>query len=114
MRGTPVLLLTTTGRRTGAARTVPLMYVRDGDRFIVVGSNFAAPDRDPAWWLNLKAHPVATVQLGKREQRVRARRLEEGAATELWPRLDEANRLWRHTTTVTDRPLPVIALEPTT
>lgn len=112
MRRVPVLLLTTIGRRTGEARTVPLMYLADGDRYVVVASNFATPDRDPAWWLNIQDEPVTTIQLGSKRSTVRARRVDGDELEELWPRLDRLNRLWRHTTTVTDRPIPVVALEP--
>src|SRR5262245_52150920 len=58
----PVLLLTTTGRRSGAPRTVALAYLADGGRFVVIGSN-AGEDRDPSWWVNLRANPRATVQV---------------------------------------------------
>jgi deazaflavin-dependent oxidoreductase (nitroreductase family) len=103
MRGVPVLLLTTTGRRSGAQKTVPLMYLADGDRCVVVATNFASPDRDPAWWLNLQADPTAIIQRGSIQSSVRARRLEGEELDAIWPRLDQLNRLWRHTTTVTDR-----------
>jgi deazaflavin-dependent oxidoreductase (nitroreductase family) len=59
--GMPVLLLTTTGRRSGEPRSVALTYFKDGDR-MAVGSN-AGEDRHPAWWLNLREHPEATVQI---------------------------------------------------
>src|SRR5688572_13329191 len=61
--GLASLLLTTTGRRSGAARTVALTYVPDGRDYVVVASNGGA-DRHPAWWLNLAARPEATVQVG--------------------------------------------------
>ena len=61
--GTPVLLLITTSRRSGQPRPVTLTYFEDGDRLVVIGSN-AGEDRHPAWWLNLKEHPDATVQIG--------------------------------------------------
>jgi deazaflavin-dependent oxidoreductase (nitroreductase family) len=56
----PALLLTTTGRRSGQPRTVPLQYIPDGDSFLVIGSNWGGP-RHPAWALNLLAEPAATV-----------------------------------------------------
>jgi deazaflavin-dependent oxidoreductase (nitroreductase family) len=55
--GTPVLLLTTSGRRSGEPRPVTLTYFEDGNRFVVVASN-AGENRHPAWWLNLEEHPV--------------------------------------------------------
>jgi len=59
----PVLLLIITSRRSGQPRPVTLTYFEDGDRLVVIGSN-AGEDRHPAWWLNLKEHPDATVQIG--------------------------------------------------
>ena len=61
--GDRLLLLTTVGRRSGEERITPVMYHRDGDRYVVVASKGGAPD-DPAWYHNLKANPVATVEVG--------------------------------------------------
>src|SRR5271170_2354975 len=61
--GTPVLLLTTVGRRSGAPRTVPVVYLADGERLVVIGSN-AGHKTAPAWSLNLEANPVAEVEVG--------------------------------------------------
>ena len=58
-----LLLLTTTGARTGQRRAVPLTYVPDGDRYIVTAGN-AGSDRHPAWYHNLLANPDATVEVG--------------------------------------------------
>ena len=60
LAGAPVLLLTTTGRKSGKTRTTPLLYLEEGRNWIVAGSN-AGDDRHPVWWLNLKAHPVPPV-----------------------------------------------------
>src|SRR5512140_123628 len=59
------LLLTTTGRKSGARRTVPLAHLADGDAYVVDAANGGA-DRHPAWWFNLQQHPPATVELGDR------------------------------------------------
>ena len=64
MAGMPVLLLTTTGRRSGKSRTTPLLFVRDDDAFVVVGSN-GGSDYVPAWWLNLRSNPGAEVEIGR-------------------------------------------------
>jgi deazaflavin-dependent oxidoreductase (nitroreductase family) len=63
--GQRFLLLSTIGRRTGEVRTQPLLYVRDGKRFVVVGSN-GGDDRAPAWWLNLQACPRRACRRGAR------------------------------------------------
>src|SRR4051812_34950898 len=70
--GAPICLLTTTGRRSGRARTVPLLYVRDGAALVVVASRGGMTSH-PAWYLNLCDDPDATVQLGATTLAVRAR-----------------------------------------
>jgi deazaflavin-dependent oxidoreductase (nitroreductase family) len=71
MFGGPVLLLNTTGRKSGQRRTNPLLYVRDGEDFVVIASYGGAP-KHPAWYLNLMATPDATVEVGDLEFRVLA------------------------------------------
>jgi deazaflavin-dependent oxidoreductase (nitroreductase family) len=61
--GNRLVLLTTTGARSGKEGTTPLMYHRDGERYVVVASKGGAPD-NPAWYHNLKANPVARVEVG--------------------------------------------------
>src|SRR5919202_159512 len=68
----PVLLLTTTGRKSGEPRTAPVVYLADGDRYVVIGSNAGNP-RPPAWALNLHANPDAQVEVRGDRRRVRAR-----------------------------------------
>lgn len=80
----PSLLLTTTGRRSGQPRSTPLLYVPDGDGYVVVGSNWGQTHH-PAWALNLFAEPAAEVRVGGAPVPVRAR-LATGA---------ERDRLWR-------------------
>src|SRR4051794_10839179 len=80
----PVLLLTTTGRRSGQRRTAPVLYLSDGDRVVVIGSN-AGNVRPPAWALNLLDGPDAEVQIRGERRQVRAR-VAEG---------EERDRLWR-------------------
>jgi deazaflavin-dependent oxidoreductase (nitroreductase family) len=109
--GSPTLLLTTTGRTSGQEREVIIGYLEDGPDLVAIAMN-GWDEGDPAWWLNLKAHREATIQRGGVRTTVHARRLTENELDAVWPKLDQLNRLWRHTTTVTDRPLPVIALEP--
>ena len=67
----PVLLLTMTGAKSGRALTRPLVYTTDGDRLVVIAS-FAGAPHNPAWYHNLVANPVATVELGSERFRVRA------------------------------------------
>jgi deazaflavin-dependent oxidoreductase (nitroreductase family) len=82
--GFPLLYLTTTGRRTGEQRTVPLLYVEDRDRLVVFASNWGKP-RHPAWSTNLDADGRATVAIDGQVRRVVARRATESEAARLWP-----------------------------
>jgi deazaflavin-dependent oxidoreductase (nitroreductase family) len=85
----PTMLLTTTGRRSGRRRTTPVMYLPDGDRFVVSSENFGQ-QRAAAWPLNLAADPHATVQVGSRQIACRARLLDDAEADRYWPRLVQA------------------------
>ena len=87
-RDIPVLLLTTTGRRSGQPRTTPVMFIRDGERFVVSSESFGQ-QRRAAWPLNLDANPRASVQLGRRRFDVTARRATDTELTAYWPRLVE-------------------------
>jgi F420H(2)-dependent quinone reductase len=107
----PMLLLTTTGRRSGQARTVPLLYMEDGGRFVVVGSNGGRP-QPPAWLLNLTANPHADVQVGRLWHRVQAEILHGAARGDLWTRLGQFYAGWAHYQTLTDRSIPVVVLTP--
>lgn len=108
--GTRFLLLTTTGRRTGRRRTVPLLYVRDGERWAVVASNAGDP-RDPAWWLNLQARPRAEIRVGADRRSVRARRATGEEADRLWPALVASYRHYADYRRRTTREIPVVLLE---
>ncbi|MCL6438450.1 MAG: nitroreductase family deazaflavin-dependent oxidoreductase [Rubrobacteraceae bacterium] len=86
--GPPTLLLTTFGRRTGRQRTVPLMYVRDGERLAVAASNWGR-GRHPEWSENLLANPRALVRLGAALEERRARLATSEEREKLWPRFIE-------------------------
>jgi deazaflavin-dependent oxidoreductase (nitroreductase family) len=105
------LLLTTTGRRSGQPRTVPLAYLADGERFAVVASN-GGSDRPPAWWRNLQANPAASVQVGARVVPVVARAATPDEHAVLWPRLTAVNPFFAQYVQITSRPIPVVLLEP--
>ena len=108
--GTPVLILTTTGRRSGQRRSTPLIYGRHGDDYLVVASKGGADD-PPAWYLNLQADPEVGVQVlaDKFTARARAVTPEEKSAlwrqmTGIWPDYDNYQRK-------TERSIPVVILE---
>ena len=107
----PVLLLTTNGRKTGRERTVPLLYLRDGEDIVLVASNGGTATH-PAWWLNLEANPVATVEVGDRRLRVRAREADPEEKKRLWPRLVQMYGAYEDYQRKTDREIPVILLQP--
>src|SRR5215471_6382871 len=71
--GNRMLLLTTTGRKTGQPRTKPVGYLTDGDALVIV-AGAAGAEKHPDWWLNLQSHPEAQVQVGRRRLRVSATR----------------------------------------
>jgi F420H(2)-dependent quinone reductase len=104
------LLLTTTGRRSGQQRTVPLAYLADGERFVVVASN-GGSDRPPGWWVNLLAHSGATVQVGTRVVPVVARAATPDEHAVLWPRLTAVNPFFAQYVQITSRRIPVVLLE---
>jgi F420H(2)-dependent quinone reductase len=81
--GLGILLLTTTGRRTGRPQTTPLCYLADGDALVVVASNGGAA-RHPAWWLNLSHAPQAMVEVGGVRQTVHAREATPEERERLW------------------------------
>jgi deazaflavin-dependent oxidoreductase (nitroreductase family) len=83
-----VLLLTSTGRRSGQKRTAPVVFLEDGGRHVVIGSN-AGNVRTPAWSYNLQANPEAEIEIGRDRKPVRARVAEGEERTELWRKVNE-------------------------
>lgn len=109
--GMPVLLLTTTGRKSGQPRTRALMYLPDGDRYVVIASYLGEP-RHPAWWLNLQAHPDAEIQVGSRRIPVRAREADGEERGRLWSAVVETQGDYAEYQRRTERRIPVVVLEP--
>jgi deazaflavin-dependent oxidoreductase (nitroreductase family) len=106
--GAPVCLLTTKGRKSGRSRTVPLLYLADGNDFIVVASQGGRPQH-PGWYFNLEADPSGELTIGGR-LRVTARRVSEEEKAQLWPRLVEIYPPYRDYQRRTTRLIPVIRL----
>ncbi|MDG2305636.1 MAG: nitroreductase family deazaflavin-dependent oxidoreductase [Candidatus Binatia bacterium] len=110
--GRPMLLLRTVGRRTREPRTAALLYVRDGDAYVVVASKGGAPQH-PGWFHNLKAEPDVEIQVGRERIVVRARVSEGEERSRLWDRADEVNQgQYANYQSRTKRPIPVIVLDP--
>jgi len=78
-----VLLLTTTGWKTKKKRTRPLLYLRDGNRLVIVAAN-GGREKDPAWWTNLKQNPIGVVQVGNEKETVYAQRANGSEKERLW------------------------------
>lgn len=110
--GEPVLILTTTGRKTGEPRRTTVLYEQDGDRLVVVGSNTGS-DRPPAWALNLTTHPEATVQRGREELRVRASEVQGDERERLWSLMNARYEGFDKYTERTQREFKVFVLEAT-
>ena len=109
--GLPCLLLTTTGRKSGIARTTPLVYFKDGRNYVVVGSDGAAR-RDPQWWKNLQAQPHGNIRDGRSTCEVTARLAAGEERARLWQIGVGINPMWGRYQTQTERILPVVILEP--
>lgn len=110
-KGEPMILLTTTGRKSGRARTWPLTGLRVGDGWAVAASN-GGHDHHPAWYLNLEADPAATVQDGRRTVAVRARITEGAERDDLYRRFEDYLSNYTAYRTATTRVIPVVVLDP--
>ncbi|MEU7239143.1 nitroreductase/quinone reductase family protein [Streptomyces sparsogenes] len=108
--GGDLLLLTTTGARSGRPHTTPLGYVRDGDLLLVVASNLGAPHH-PAWFHNLLAHPVVRVEIGTEAYEAIAVPAEGERRDELFARVVRVAPGYGDYQSRTERTLPVVALE---
>jgi deazaflavin-dependent oxidoreductase (nitroreductase family) len=109
--GGDILVLRTTGRRTGRVRDAPLLFVTHADGFAVVASN-AASARPPAWWFNLRDLPDAEMVLRGRTHPIRARAATAQERAELWPRLVALYGGYAHYESIATRELPIVILEP--
>jgi deazaflavin-dependent oxidoreductase (nitroreductase family) len=107
----PVLLLTSTGRRSGQKRTAPVVFLADGERYVVIGSN-AGNVRTPAWSYNLQANPDAEIELRGAHKLVRARVAEGDERAELWRKVNEMYEGFDDYDAKTPRDIAVFVLEP--
>ena len=108
--GREVLILSTRGARSGEARETPLVYTRDGDRYVIIASKGGAPTH-PHWFHNLQAHPEVTVEAGGEKFKARAEVIDG----------DDYERLYQHHASInpgfneyrkqTTRHIPVVVLE---
>jgi deazaflavin-dependent oxidoreductase (nitroreductase family) len=108
--GVTTLLLTTTGRRSGQPRTTPLIYGRDGDRYLVVASRGGAPQH-PAWYENLVAKPDIEVQVMADRFKARARTASKTERPALWKIMAKIWPAYDEYQARTSREIPVVIIE---
>jgi F420H(2)-dependent quinone reductase len=111
VRGVDIVLLDHVGRKSGKRRTTPLLYIEDGDNLVIVASKGGSA-KHPAWWINLRANPETTVQVGGGRRPVRAREAEGEERERLWARVVEVWPDYESYQRRTDRRIPVVVLEP--
>jgi deazaflavin-dependent oxidoreductase (nitroreductase family) len=111
MRGMPVLLLNTVGRKTGKPRTTPLMYIRDGDDYVITASNGGA-DKHPAWFYNLEASPQVEIEVPGKRLPVLASKATPAEHDRLWAQLVTRAPSFDGYQKGTTRPIPMIVLRP--
>jgi F420H(2)-dependent quinone reductase len=109
--GAPVALVTTTGRKTGAPRVVPLLFLRDGERVILVASR-GGTDKHPMWYLNLQADPKVRVQVRGEVLTLTARDATDAERAAYWPQLDAMYPDYADYRSYTDRQIPIVVCEP--
>lgn len=109
-QGTHALLLTTTGRKSGEPRTTPLIYGKDGDRYLIVASKGGA-DEPPAWYLNLQADPEVELQVLADTFPATARTATPDEKAALWPTMVAEWPAYDEYQAKTDRDIPVVVLE---
>jgi deazaflavin-dependent oxidoreductase (nitroreductase family) len=107
----PMLVLTHVGARSGKRRSTPLVYMPDGDSYVIVAAKGGHP-QDPAWMHNLRANAEAEVQVGTRRIKVRAEEASAAERRRLWPRAAAYNPLWGRYQTRTQREVPLVMLRP--
>jgi deazaflavin-dependent oxidoreductase (nitroreductase family) len=109
--GSPILLLTTTGRRSGKRRTRPLAYIRDGDRFVLCASNGGSPHH-PVWYHNLRGTGRAEIQVGPEQLAVSAETADPTKRSQLVPRFVQMYKGYAGYEQKTSRQIPLVVLTP--
>jgi deazaflavin-dependent oxidoreductase (nitroreductase family) len=110
MAGRPLMILTTTGAKSGEPRSAVVTYTRDGDRYVIAASKSGAPT-NPAWYYNLLANPTVKVEAGKETFQATARVTDGDERDRLWDHHAEERPEFRDYPNKTSRVIPVIVLE---
>jgi len=111
LQGAPVALLTTIGRKTGQPRVSPLLFLRDGDRVVLVASQGGRAN-NPMWYLNLKANPKVSVQIKKQVLALTARDATEAERAQYWPQLVAMYSSFDDYQSWTSRVIPIVICDP--
>jgi F420H(2)-dependent quinone reductase len=111
MAGLNVLLLTTTGRKTGKTRTTPLGYFEEDGGYVIIASN-AGGDTHPAWYHNLKSNPRVQIEIKDRKLEANAEVIAPDRRSELWARLTAMSPQYAGYETKTTREIPMVMLRP--
>ncbi len=111
MYGAPILLLTTTGRKSGEKRTAPLLFLEDGERVVIVGSQ-GGMSKDPQWVKNIDADPNVELEIGSRKRAMTARRGTNEEKARYWPDLCKMYPDYADYQARTVRDIPVLLLDP--
>ena len=111
MGQSPILLLNTIGRKSGKKRATPLLYVVDGEDLVIIASKGGTPS-NPAWYLNRKADPDATVEIRDRKVRVRAEEVDGQEKERLWQQMAEMYPTYDDYQKKTKREIPLLVLHP--
>lgn len=106
-----MLLLGPVGARSGKRRTAPLVYMPDGESFVIVAAKGGHPE-NPSWLYNLRAHPDTEIQIGSRRVNVHAREAGAVERQRLCPITATYNSRWRHYQRRTAREIPLLILTP--
>jgi len=107
--GARILLLTTIGRKSGMERTTPLLYLEDAGRYVVIASVGGDP-KHPAWYLNLRDNPTATIEVGSRKLAVTASTASPDERSRLWPLAVQIYPGYADYQAKTTREIPVVTL----
>jgi F420H(2)-dependent quinone reductase len=111
MQKAPILLLTTTGAKSGKKRTNPVLFIVDGPNYVTVASAGGSP-RNPSWFANLMKHPEATIRIKNESRRIRARKANPTERERLWPMLTSVYSGYSDYSKKTTREIPVVIMEP--
>ena len=110
VRGMPVMLLTTIGRKTGKQRVTPVVYIRDGDSYVITAA-YAGADKHPSWFVNLQANPKVMIEVSNVTRSVVARQASAEEKKRLWAQLIAQAPFFEGYQQKTTRDIPMVILQ---